>query len=758
MANDFSENEFPIYTNNFDVKINRENVGRNFTIFQIGTSEKYFKQNVLDILTDDISLHSFKAQSVAYYRHNRWFAMFKKEDVSFDDFKAKVQEIDESAIVNKVDLYEKNENSRTSIKDVELAQLLVNSLANSRSGLFSYNNITGSLYYPFERKQNAKKLEFLKLRFFCHDNGIIALEADTETFSETETRIKYGKPDAQKNYVFDDDTGKFRKKLKSDNGKKLKFYDKGDLTRKGSRNKFLDFSSNDNFENSKVGIIARFLKDVKDNLDRYIKISQIPITRYKSHDSRTEYENKNYKPFLLKKGVCVVDTVKTAESKSMKEKIVDYLKWKYGLSEISDKREKGKYIIEIIHDKDAGFYATKEEEQNPPLFEEFQNPKDQHNLFTQDEIIQHITVENSAEKIGSEALENVMEKIAQELIIKGDLHDRQISLVNWSEHKIWTFAKCGRGQWNDSKGCYDFIYYKMKISQSGKIEIETFDARNFPDPDSEWGVLDRIFRKYNTNNRKQISDVECVVFENLEDINVIYKTKQFTLPNTTELADKIAKSDGKNKICKSKIKKFLDEYVSAQPLTSKEKDELAKIYQTVEKAAGNEISYKDILTSKSDESKMQSLIKFKSVVQFVDWLDKNHGILLHPQPKSGGNLQKNFGSFLGVKSTEFNGTFKYFVGNKIIGKSKTTLKQSRACSCVIRDVIPWNRADENPSGAILFEQIAHMLEVEFVRNGEFTVLPFPVKYLNEYERLCSTCFGTSLPLESESVPPSDFKQ
>ena len=108
-----------------------------------------------------------------------------------------------------------------------------------------------------------------------------------------------------------------------------------------------------------------------------------------------------------------------------------------------------------------------------------------------------------------------------------------------------------------------------------------------------------------------------------------------------------------------------------------------------------------------------------------------HPVLLHGQLKSGENLFRHFNSLLGVKSAELDGSFKYFVGKK-----KEALQTSLNCSCVIRDVIPWNQDGMNPGGKILFDELAHMLTVEFVRNGQYTVLPFPVKYLNEYIRFC----------------------
>ena len=151
MKNNFAQNKYPIYTNNFDIHINRENVAEQYTIFQIGTKESFFKTNVLDIAVD-----KFKAQSVAYYNSNRWFAMFNKASISFNEFRTSVQEIDDTSIVNEVDLFDTDKDSHKNIQDVELAQLLVNSLKNRKRDKLSYNNITGSLFYTFDKNVNSK--------------------------------------------------------------------------------------------------------------------------------------------------------------------------------------------------------------------------------------------------------------------------------------------------------------------------------------------------------------------------------------------------------------------------------------------------------------------------------------------------------------------------------------------------------------------------------------------------------------------------
>lgn len=734
MAKNTETIKYPIFTNNLEVKINRENVDKQFVIYQVGTINLHHKNNVLDLPTE-----KYKAQSVAYYRSNRWFVMFNKGTVNFEELKKDIHDMDEAATVNEVDLFSTDVDSKEDIKDVELAQLLVNSLKNRSSELFSYNNITGSLYYSGEARPKRNVFEFLKLRFFTPEPNSIALEANTETFSEVNALKKYGKSNASPNYVFDEETGEFRRKLHDDFKNDLTFFDKGAISRKGAKRKFLDFSAEDNFRKSKIGIIAAFLHDVKENLTDYISIAQTPFYNYKDcEEQRDNYETKDYSKFINEKGICVVNTVKADEdgftnSLKMQSKMVDFLKSEYKLAGISQSRENGKYVIEIIHNKESGCYAKKEDLVQPSFFEEDNKSEDKHNLFSEDEIIQHITVEDSFDKVDNQAIKDVMHNIVQELIIKGDIVDRQISLVNWNEPKEWTFVKCGKGKRNALKKCYDFCYYKMTISPEGKLSFDIFNNRDFPESD-EWSCLDKIFESYNKGNKNQFSNIECVVYNNIENVNVIYKTKRFTLPNVEELARTISLSDGDCTIAKAELEEHLNEFISLHDFSEDDLKDFEDLFKNLQKESNASITYKDLLTFKDASEKKHYLIKKKLIKLFVEWLyDKTSGnespILLHAQMKNAQNLYKNFNSFLGIKSMKIGDQFQYFVGKK-----EDALKLSLATSCIVRDVIPWDKNGENKNGHVFFDELKHMLSVEFVRNGQYTVIPFPMKYLNEYVR------------------------
>ena len=74
-------------------------------------------------------------------------------------------------------------------------------------------------------------------------------------------------------------------------------------------------------------------------------------------------------------------------------------------------------------------------------------------------------------------------------------------------------------------------------------------------------------------------------------------------------------------------------------------------------------------------------------------------------------------SLLDIKYYGEENSIYYFVGHD------KNIKLSLNNACVIRKVV----ADEE----IEFDNVAKLLTVEFVKTGQYTVVPFPFKYLNE---------------------------
>lgn len=737
MIDNFPEQKFPIFTNNLDVKINRENVDKDFVIYQIGSSNSFFTTNVLDIAANE-----FKAFSVAYYRNTRWFALFIKGNDNLREFATLVQSKDSSATINVVNIMSSDFESNNAIKDIELAQLIVNTLKNNKT--FTYNNVTGSLYYKPDIILDTTSFELLKLKFFSPNERSIALEANFESFTEYKKLVEF-KPKAKKSYVFDKANGEFRKALQSDfeynkdnPNDRYVFFSEGVISKKGKkRHQFLNFNTYQQYIMSKSGLIAQFFNDVKSNLSSYLTIEQFPILNYVAYDnSRPEYENTDYVAYLSAKGrgFSVVDTINNTESRELQNLIIEQLKSEYNISEISLERLKNNYVIEIIHDENSGHYDSKKENSDQFLFPELLK-LDQHNLFTEEDIIQHVTIENfKLTNPSSESDEkkrkkidklnhDMMKNVIQELIIKGDIYDKCISIVNWSETKEWNFVCCGTGKWNNLKKCREYIYYKANIKIDGSLTLSTFDSTQFPE-DEEWELIDRVFKFYNKKNNPKYHPVECIIYNDISNVNVIYKTKQFTLPNLDKLTAELSLSDKNKDVPKSKIINLLQSFEKeTKELSEAEKKEIANIYNNIEKENSDTILLDSLLKG----------VRIQSIGRILDYFEdqdyENPQFLLHARPKSGDNIFENFNSLLGLKIVKINGIYEYFVGKK-----KDALQFSLPCSCVLRSVTPWINGDLKNNGEIFLDEFAHMLTVEFVRNGQYTVIPFPIKYLREYQR------------------------
>ncbi len=107
---------------------------------------------------------------------------------------------------------------------------------------------------------------------------------------------------------------------------------------------------------------------------------------------------------------------------------------------------------------------------------------------------------------------------------------------------------------------------------------------------------------------------------------------------------------------------------------------------------------------------------------FNRYLFQNTGILLHPTPKDESVRGEYFDAVLNIKYFEKEEKYYYFVGT-----AEKKLQQSLHNACLLREVISIGEK-------INMQELLKLMAVEFVRNGQYTVLPFPFKYLNEIKK------------------------
>lgn len=670
-----------ILSNKLEIEFNREKIDRDFDIYMVSKEKgHYFNTNVLDR-----ALMEHKAKAVVYGRGSRWYVMFAKNELDYSKFKELLEEEEPDSTINKIDVMKED-----SVYKYILAQLLFNTLAAPTREDMMFNNISGKLYYTrpayMERMPKTFYALEVKLTYTCF------LTLKVNTFSCLENvkgRVKGAR------FLFDETSGRFRKQLKGDNVSDSKLYVEKTLNpKKKNTVTFLDFSNYKEFCDSKVGVYVEFMKDVRECLSDYIVISFGGYDEYENFSvTNNDFENQDYGLLLNQRGVCVIDMVDDDKSKLLLEQIQKELKEFYGVDCYCNRYLEGAYIIRIIH--------------NEEYYENNELP-DPHQNVKHDEIIQHATIENFKLKAGDK-VDAALKKVVQELIIKGDIFDRKLSTVNWNAtDKAIKFVKA-KSYWRkaNDRNVKEYNYFRMTILPFGEFKIDTYDSADFTE-DEEWNVIHENYKKYDEDWKDR--DVEGIIYYDYSNMNVIMRTEQTTLPNLFKLGAALKLSDKENMVNASVVKEALDEFRKEYP-TDANLDEIKALDSLLSNYESEDVKIGTILHEVS--------IKKKGIKNFNRYLFQTRGILLHLTPKAEGIKEDYFESVLDIKYFYHGDKLYYFVGTK-----DKALQQSINNACILREVI-------STSEEIFMNDLFQLLAVEFVRNGQYTVVPFPFKYLNE---------------------------
>lgn len=250
-------------TNRINVTYNIENIDADFDIFRVEKANKdYYKYNILDS-----AVYEFKAAAVQWTFGATALVLFRKGEVTEKQFKESIMKEYEDVKIQKIDLFDSEQcNKCFYFENRLLAQLLINSMRTPKHEAFMYNNLTGKLFYhdPSWRHKDklTGKVNFIRFLEIVVDPGMY-LNLEHKTFK------RY---DRESNglYVIDSKTGEFRKKLKTDTN--VITYKEGSLPHNHFRVDNFDISDITHFRKSKMGVMEQFLRDVNDNLSKYMSI------------------------------------------------------------------------------------------------------------------------------------------------------------------------------------------------------------------------------------------------------------------------------------------------------------------------------------------------------------------------------------------------------------------------------------------------------------------------------------------------------
>ena len=688
-------------TNRINVTYNMENIDADFDIFRVEKANKdYYKYNILDS-----AVYEFKAAAVQWTFGATALVLFRKGEVTEQQFKESIMKEYEDVKIQKIDLFDSEQCKCFQYQKRLLAQLLINSMRTPKHDAFRYSNLTGKLFYHNPAwKYKDKYIRFLEITI---DPGMY-LNLNHETFRSVEN-------ESMGTHIIDSKTGEFRKKLKSDT--KGATYKKGSLKHNHFRVDNFDMTDYAHFCKSKMGVMEQFLKDVKENLSKYISIE------FMEREDACEFDISNwekvgisdfeYGDLLKTKGVVIVDEIRTDKSKEIVKLLSMELLEYYGVEASIGDLTFEAYNIRIIHEED--YYIDNE-------------LPDPHNNI-KGYIVQHMTeeAEHFTESSGSSP---AVRKIVQELIIKGDVKEKLISIYDWKRldsGKSWTFVirESRKTEFGENTKHVNFAnievknyfnYYRLKIDCDGKMDFDSFcDVDNVASEERE-----KICCAYDLIESKQFrvkNKINGLLYSDIDNIHAIIETREKTIPNITALMNMLRETDAKQKVQKDVLIQAINEFEHAY----QDCCENIQLWKS-------KLSEEEEMITKKELKKVLNM-RTNAASLFNRFLHEKYGIWIYGEwRKEEFDAIYQIGNLLNIKY-EYNNndyddghTFVYYVG----AKSK---RISYPNACCMRKVVSLGDKLE-------YEELLPLMAVEFVRNNQYTVLPFPYKYLREYIKQC----------------------
>lgn len=721
------------------MNLNFENIDEDFDIYCLKKPGN--KNDLLSLITYDSD--KFKALSVQWSYSNKCLMLFKKDKLDEEEFREYLSDNFKDAEIIKIDPLDEDQRKEHFKKNnYLLGQLLFNSLKTPKNENFTYSNHTGMLLYHQPKWKKVIRDKNKRTQMYIYYLQIV-LTSDLLLHCDVCTFKKCSGKDLG-NFVIDYNTGEFRKRLKTDT-------DGDTYIKKGIQDKkcevtFIDISNYEAFKNSKLGVTERFITDARDNLSKYLSIDIVSREDTKIFDpSQIDYKSKTnlqLGDILNKKGVTIVNEIDDEIFIDASNELIaniqkDLLKY-YGVK--AKKAKKGKlsansYNIRLIHEQ--SYYEGNE-------------LSDPHDDDLSNYIVQHIQLEQKHE-FSDEKCSQSIKKIVQELCIKEDIFYNKITVFDWgkfADNRQWTFVSReslkdaneqasdkGDGT-NDNKkqkhqnyaGRWVSSYYeygRLQINADGTMQYDNFCDNSESSPE-DWA---KICYAYDYMAGKEYeATVEGIIYNDIDNMHYIVATKEFIIPNIFNLMDVLKKTDDKLLIKSEVVKRALSEFLRQNP----EYSDAVTEWQS-------KLNLKESFIVKGDIRKAAK-INSNAGKAFNEFLSLNENILLSGEVRSAKNddlySMKGFADIRYCENIDDNvrynavggKSYSYYVGDK-----SKSIKSSYPRACKIRKVII-GIDDKNIDNNINIEELLSLMAVDFVRNEQYTVTPFPFKYLREYRR------------------------
>ena len=615
-----------------------------------------------------------------------------------------------------------------------LLQLLINSTLNGVFPEDEYQNITGRCYY-YNRDWNDepdRKIELIDL----------TLEKDMVMYPSvvTFTKTKPGAVRYVEKVVYDSGSMSIRKALKDD-PETVVYYRQGIDGTHGTR--AYDGTTLSYWEKSRMSCVARFFRTVRHELTPYVQFdfTAIGTKEISAHD--LTLGDAGIASVLRENGICLVDsTVYSQKEQEDKKKAI--VQW-------TEESRKAYHDAFSSFCKDNGipfkagtkdlYNANIEIVRTEKFYDINKDMKDPY-IPEKDIVCQHVSVPVSFKTSKGEvskAFTETVRTVLKEVVIKADLRDGRIRLVDWSRYDMRRPLSfyCARSCATDKdrkSGLRPVLFVGMTVSPDGSFTTERFIIANIKSPEFQeehQRAIVRLFLRQNFGSSYFDRNVELAVWSDndISSAYIIRRTNVRAMSNILEMERSFMEEKEDALLDTDAIMKAIEGLQDGNATHEEVYDKIINGIRNKEQILKSELIPLLYPTKPEAKKRVTICTKAKEAIANATGVVLKVGRRAEDSERLGTDVYRHIHLWESLEYDEEDDqeekpakVYCYVVGQY------DTPNQSISTSPVMRQVL---RADcAQPSEEVVMK-LLEMMQVGFVKMKNYTVLPFPAKYLRE---------------------------
>ena len=700
-----------------------------FDIYQI-TLERHSDRNILNIQDDRL-----KIVSTVYLSGQSIFIMTNKGSTNEKilqhvlstkeegtECKVFVRQVPLTMLVRQPEKMRKLFGYRNRV----LVQLLINSTLNAP--VFpedEYSNITGRCYYfnPEWNEDSTKKIELIDFTI----GRDMSLYPSVVTFTKERP-----KKDFPERIVFDKKRNVIRKPVGKESPENI-YYRHGQEGTHSSR--AYDGTTLKFWEQSRMACMSRFFTAIKEELAVYVTLKFVSTEGEKIAVKRLDPGMDHIPSILMKDGICLVDSVVLSE----KEELSDDTKMQKLRDWITESKQSILSLIKVycqsnnitVREGGKDLYCPNIELVRPELFYKYNKTKKDPYVADDGMVCQHVTIPCITT---GKAFKEELNVLLKELAIKADIREGRIRLVDWSSNGIEVPVCFFVGVPLERSGNTRPVRFKgMTIQHDGTFSTEQFtaDVNNLLSVNSHQRQIVEMFFHSNFGQEYYDKNVEIVAFPQDMPQNAL----KIRRTNIRAMSD----FDATRKAFESEMMDVsldVPSVLSAiEPFQWDDSESVRDVYyRIVDELRGKDVVKKSRLIPLLYPEKKEGQKKVMICRRIKETIENTTGVVIRVSRSDamedilGTSVYRHIHLWEAKAYDKVDGQDEPpSVYNYIVGQFEKP-NQSIATSPVVRQI---SRVDSEPLALNEIMPLIKMMQVGFVRMKNYTVLPFPAKYLRE---------------------------